>query len=113
MHAIRHESHGAVVIVRHLDDMSTRHLSQLFQALQPYHKLIFVGITGIGTQAIHHHLKLYGNIQQIPKMQLEMDLRDQVDRRPFWKCGTIHSCHCAIFSDWTSALGRNFATIHS
>jgi hypothetical protein len=79
MHAIRHGSHGAVVIVRHLEDMSTRRLSQLFQVLQPYHKLIFVGITGIGTRAIHHHWKLYGNIQQIPKMQLEMDLRDQVD----------------------------------
>ena len=80
MHALRHGSHGAVVIVRHLDAMSTRHVVDILKSLHHYcEKLIFVGITGIGTRAIHHHLKQYKDMKQIPKLQLEMDVRDEVD----------------------------------
>jgi hypothetical protein len=79
MHAVRHGSTGAVVIIQHLDVMSTRHVVQMLKSLQHYEKLILVGITGIGTRAIHSHLKEYGSIEKIRKLPLEMEMRDEVD----------------------------------
>jgi CheY-like chemotaxis protein len=83
MHAVRHGAHGAVVILRHVDAMSTRHFLQVLKSLQQHQKLMFVGITGIGTRSIHRHLKRYKHMRHIPKMQLDMDIRDELDEHLF------------------------------
>lgn len=78
-HVSRQGGNGAVVIIRHLEALSTRQVVHLFKQSSHYEKLIFVGIAGIGTKSIHQYLKLYRNMERIPKMELEMDIRDEVD----------------------------------
>lgn len=78
-HVQRQEGHGAVVTMRHLEDVSSRALMALLQMLQQHNRVVFVGITGIGTRTIHHNLKKHGNMNQIHQVEMEMAIRDEVD----------------------------------
>jgi hypothetical protein len=75
----RQGEYGGVMIVRHLEAISTRQVVNLFKSLQQYKLLVFVGITGIGTRTIHQHLKQYKHMEQIPKIELDMNVRDELD----------------------------------
>lgn len=75
-HIERQKGNGAVVILRHAE--AARRFLEVCRALQQ-DKVVFVTITSIGTKSIHQYYKQYGSMERIPKVELEMSVRDELD----------------------------------
>lgn len=73
----RQNGNGAVVIIRHLEELSSSELLSLIEVVRQHERIVLIATTGIGTQTINNHLKeTKGEMDGIP---LESSIRDEMN----------------------------------